>query len=213
MIDFQLELQLVALFQPAHTGAFHSRNMDKCIGLPIITLNEAKAFGAVEEFHCAGGLFSSQFPARRTATAAIVTGGSAAGLKIYKIAFDLNVRSGNLSAPVNQRKAQCLSFREAFKSRAFDLANMDKDVFAAAILDDEAEPLLYVEEFNRPGAFADNLVRHAATPSGTAGIAIRTCVSFYGWTAITLISIEVFVTEAVALVPASTSPVSVKTHS
>jgi len=93
------------------------------------------------------------------------------------------------------------------------LTNMDKNVFAATILYDEAKTLLCIEKFYRPGAFADDLIRHTATPSGGTGIAVWSRISLYGRTVITLISIEVFVTEAVALVPASASPVSVKTHS
>ena len=120
---------------------------------------------------------------------------------------------GHLAAPVNQRKAQRLSFRETFQSRSFDLTDMDEDVFAATVLHDEAKALLRIEKFDRPRAFTDDLIRHAAAPSGAARITVRSRVSFNGRAVITLISIEVFVAEAIAFVPASASPVSIKTHS
>jgi hypothetical protein len=187
--------------------------MDKCIRLSIVALNEPEAFAAVEKLYGTGGFFSGKFPARGTTAAAILAMASTTIGNIYKIAFDLNVRSRNLPAAVNERKAQCLAFGETFQARAFYLTDMDKNIFAATILYDEAKTLLRIKKFNRPGAFANNLVRHTAAASGAACITVRPRISFYGRTAITLISIEVFVTEAVALVPASTSPVSVKTHS
>jgi hypothetical protein len=185
--------------------------MDKGIRLSIIPLDEAKAFAAVEKFYGASGLLSGKFPARRTAT--FFAGASCTVRYFDEIAFDLDVRSRNLAAAVYQRKTQGLTFCEPFQASAFHLADMDKNIFSAAILHDEAEALLRIEEFYGSGAFADNLVGHATPSSGTAGITVRSCVSFHGRAAVTLISIEVFVAETIALVPASTSPVSVKTHS
>lgn len=93
---------------------------------------------------------------------------------------------------------------------------MHKHILAAGILHNEAKAFLSVEEFYFTAAFTDNLVRHSAALTATALsaiICIWSGVSFYWWGAITLISVKILITKAVALVPASATPVSVKTHS
>jgi hypothetical protein len=138
--------------------------MDKGIGLSIVTLNEAEAFAAVEEFYGPCGFFSGKLPARGTPATLLAMASAAIG-NFYKVAFDLDVRSRNLSAAVHERKAQCLAFSETFQSCAFDLTDMHKNILAATILHDEAKTLLRIKKLNRPCAFADNLIRHtAATP-------------------------------------------------
>jgi hypothetical protein len=37
----------------AHTSAFDGRDMDKCVRVAIVRLNEAVAFGGIEPFNCA----------------------------------------------------------------------------------------------------------------------------------------------------------------
>ncbi|GAA0475850.1 hypothetical protein GCM10009096_16960 [Parasphingorhabdus litoris] len=98
---------------------------------------------------------------------------------------------------------------------------MHKHVVAARILDNESETFLRVEKFNFTGAFADNLVWHSATVASAmtaaalsttiAGVGPR--VSLYWGAAIALISIKILITKAITLVPASATPVSIKTHS
>ncbi|MBB5987835.1 hypothetical protein HNP60_003809 [Sphingobium sp. B1D3A] len=48
---------------------------------------------------------------------------------------------------------------------------MNEHVFAAVVTDDEPETLLAIEEFDRAGAFAHDLGRHAATTAATAAAA------------------------------------------
>ncbi|MEO0439361.1 MAG: hypothetical protein AAF067_00650, partial [Pseudomonadota bacterium] len=71
------------------------------------------------------------------------------------------------------------------------------------------------------GAFANHLIRHAAAAMTTATAAatntaktvVGAGISFYWGGTVTLISVKIFIAEAVALIPASATPVPVKTHS
>lgn len=165
LIHFQFKLQLVAFFQPAHARAFYGRDMDESIGLAVIALDEAKALGTIEEFYSASSLFTGQFSARGATTVIAATTSSR---YFDKVALDLNVRSRNFSAAVNQRKPQGLAFGQALQARSLNLADVDKNVFATTVLNDEAKTFLRIKKFDGSGAFTDNLVRHAAASPGGA---------------------------------------------
>ena len=205
-VDFQLKFEFVALFQPAHPGSFDCRNMHKCIWLTIIPLDESEAFHAVEELDRSAGFFSGQFPLR---------GGTAID-DFDQFALNLNIGSGNLATSVHKRKAQSLAFGQPLEPSPFNLADMHKDIVTTRILDDESEAFLSIEKLNFSRAFANHLIWHATaamTATTAAKAAVGAGVSFYWGSTVTLISVKIFIAEAVALIPASTTPVPVKTHS
>jgi hypothetical protein len=74
-VDFDVEFEPVAFIDRGQAGAFHRRDMDESIGLPIIAADEAEALHRIEEFDGALGLLAGQL-ALRSATEA--TGGAAA---------------------------------------------------------------------------------------------------------------------------------------
>lgn len=180
--------------------------MHKCVWLTIITLDESETFHAVEELDGSTGFFSGQFPLWR----------STAIDDFDQVAFNLNVGSGNLAAPIHKRKAQALTFGQPLEPSPFNLADMNENIVATRILDNESKPFLGIEKLNFSGAFANHLIWHAAaamTATTAAKTAVGAGVSFYWGSTVTLISVKIFIAEAVALIPASTTPVPVKTHS
>jgi hypothetical protein len=72
LIDFDIEFEPVALVQATQARTLDCRNMNKCIGLAIIALDETKAFHGVEELDGASRLFTRQLALRATATTATI---------------------------------------------------------------------------------------------------------------------------------------------
>jgi hypothetical protein len=54
-VTLQIETDLLAFDELAHSGAFNGRDMDERIGAAIVRLNEAEALGGIEPFNCASG--------------------------------------------------------------------------------------------------------------------------------------------------------------
>src|SRR3546814_15487481 len=50
-VDLQLEAEALTLVQALQPGPLDSRDMDECIGLAVIALNEAETLHRVEELH------------------------------------------------------------------------------------------------------------------------------------------------------------------
>ena len=66
-IDFEFEVQPIALIQCRHASTFDGTDVNESIGLAIIALDETKALHAVEEFDRAARLFTGELALRSTA--------------------------------------------------------------------------------------------------------------------------------------------------
>lgn len=90
LIDFDIEFEPVALVQATQARTLDCRNMNKCIGLAIIALDETKAFHGVEELDGTSRLFTRQLALRATATAATIATKAATpfGARFARTIFD-----------------------------------------------------------------------------------------------------------------------------
>lgn len=169
-VNFEVELITLAFIEALQSRPLYCADMDKGIGLAIIANKEAEALHRIEEFDSPCGLFTRQLAlwcAACRGCAARCTG-TAAALNRNYIANNLQILRRSLSAAINQIIFQRLTFGETFKSGTFNSADMNKYVFAAAILLDEAEALLSVEELYDTFAGANNLRRHAAETAASS---------------------------------------------
>ncbi len=119
LIHFDIEFEPVAFIEAAQTRTLDRRDMNKCIGLAVIALDETKAFHGVEELDCASRLFTRQLALRPTATAATIATKAAApfGTRFaraifdgHRLAIDLELGRRNLAAAINESEAPRLSF-------------------------------------------------------------------------------------------------------
>jgi hypothetical protein len=78
------------------------------------------------------------------------------------------VAGGNLAAAINQSEFQFLTFGQTLKTGTLYRTDVDENVFAAAILLDEAKTLLGVEELDRALALTNDLGWHAAAVTAAA---------------------------------------------
>jgi hypothetical protein len=130
----------------------------ECIRLSVVALDEAEAFHRVEELDRAAGLLAGQLPLRAALGA----------FDRHRLALNPEVCRRDTSAAIDERELERLTVRQIRQSRLFDGGNVDKDVFAAVIANDESETLLRVEEFDDSFAFADDLGGHSATTAAAA---------------------------------------------
>ncbi len=223
-VDFELELELVALVELAEAGPLDRADMDERIGLAIVARDEAEALHRIEELHRAGGLLASALPLRSSRRRALFDSDH--------IADHLEVGSGNLAAPVNCVEGQFLSFGKADKARTLDPADVDEHVFTALIALDEAEALVRVEELDLPVPVPTTWAgipppppppargppkppppppRAAAEAAATIGIAATEAVTA-AKTITAAEGIEAFFTDTVPLVAPPAATPSVKTH-
>ncbi|MDR6114031.1 hypothetical protein QE360_001000 [Sphingomonas sp. SORGH_AS789] len=190
-IDFDLELQTVALVQRTHAGALDGRNVNERVGLAVVALNEAEALHRVEELDRASRLLAGQLALRgaaettgRTAAGTAVTVAAEAAFTRFagraildrkRLAFDLQLGGRDAAAAIDEREAERLAFRQAGQAGLFDRRNVDEHVFAAVITHDKAEALLRVEELDDARALANDLGGHAAaTTAAEAATAAAT---------------------------------------
>src|SRR5205085_8592097 len=80
-----------------------------------------------------------------------------------RIALDLEVGRGDAAATVHQGELERLAFRQTGEAGLLDRRDVDEDILAAIVADDEAEAFLAVEEFDDALGLADDLRGHAAT--------------------------------------------------
>ena len=169
-VDLEVELEPVAFVEAVEARAFDRADMDEGIGLAVVAGQEAEAFLTVEELDRAGRLLAGQLALRRAAAvaapiAAPIT--AAAFLDLDHVADDLQILRGNLAAAIDQIVGQFLPFAEAREPGAFDRADVHEHVLAAALLLDEAETLLAIEELDRAFAGPDDLGGHARSAATT----------------------------------------------
>src|SRR5690606_35382707 len=143
-----------AFVDPRQARALDRADVDERVVLSIVARDEAEAFHRVEELDRSGGLFAGQLALR---TRALL-------LDRNHVADDLEIRRGDLAAPVDQVEGEFLPFGQAFEARPLDLADVDEHVLAAFVALDEAEALLRIEELDLALSGADDLRRHAASP-------------------------------------------------
>ena len=183
-IDFQFKVQAVTFVKGRHACTLNSADMHECIGLTIVTLDEAKALHGVEELHRAASAFAGQLALRTTAitttvaakAATITTEAASAGFARFTrtihdwkgLTFDLQISGGNLAAAIDQGETKLLTFGQAGQACLLNGADVDEHVFRAIVTDDEAKALLAVEELYDASAFANNLGWHAAAATAAA---------------------------------------------
>jgi hypothetical protein len=167
-IDLEFELEPVALIERRHAGTLYRRDVDKGIGLAIVALNEAKAFHRVEKLDRAAGLLAGQLTLRATAAAASAGSATASALDGHRIAFDPQIGRRHAAATIDERELERLAIGQVGKTRLLDRRDVDEDVFAAVIADDEAEALLRIEEFYDALALANDLGRHSSASAAAA---------------------------------------------
>ena len=235
-IDFQFKVQAVAFVKGRHACTLNSADMHECIGLTIVTLDEAKALHGVEELHRAASAFAGQLALRATAitatvaakAATITTEAASAGFARFTrtihdwkgLTFDLQISGGNLAAAIDQGETKLLTFGQAGQACLLNGADVDEHVFRAIVTDDEAKALLAVEELYDASAFANNLGWHAAAAATAAAEAAAittaetTTISKTTAEAATIAAaVKIVVAETVALVLAApAAATSIKTH-
>ena len=235
-IDFQFKVQAVAFVKGRHACTLNSADMHECIGLTIVTLDEAKALHGVEELHRAASAFAGQLALRATAitatvaakAATITTEAASAGFARFTrtindrkgFTLDLQIGGGNLAAAVDQGETKLLTFGQAGQACLLNGADVNEHVFRAIVTNDEAKALLAVEELYDASAFANNLGWHAAAAATAAAEAAAittaetTTISKTTAEAATIAAaVKIVVAETVALVLAApAAATSIKTH-
>ena len=235
-IDFQFKVQAVAFVKGRHACTLNSADMHECIGLTIVTLDEAKALHGVEELHRAASAFAGQLALRTTAitttvaakAATITTEAASAGFARFTrtindrkgFTLDLQIGGGNLAAAVDQGETKLLTFGQAGQACLLNGADVNEHVFRAIVTNDEAKALLAVEELYDASAFANNLGWHAAAAATAAAEAAAittaetTTISKTTAEAATIAAaVKIVVAETVALVLAApAAATSIKTH-
>jgi hypothetical protein len=157
-IDLEFEGQAVAFVECWKTGTLDSRNVNESVRLPVIALDEAEALHRVEELDGALRLFAGQ----------LALGSALLPLDHYRLALDLKVGRRNPAAAIHQGKAERLPFREIGKACLLNRRDVNEDVLASIIANDETETLLRIEEFDDALGLADDLRGHSATATATA---------------------------------------------
>ncbi len=116
-IDFQFEVQTVALVQGAHAGAFDSADVDESVRLAIITLDEAEALHGVEELDRTAGAFAGQLTLRATLCTTETTGAGFARFTRRRtighgerFAVDDQIGRRHLATTIHQGEAERLTF-------------------------------------------------------------------------------------------------------
>ena len=222
-IDFQFKVQAVAFVKGRHACTLNSADMHECIGLTIVTLDEAKALHGVEELHRAASAFAGQLALRTTAitttvaakAATITTEAASAGFARFTrtihdwkgLTFDLQISGGNLAAAIDQGETKLLTFGQAGQACLLNGADVDEHVFRAIVTDDEAKALLAVEELYDASAFANNLGWHAAA-AATAAAEAATAAAAETTAAATAAEAITAAAEAAAITTAETTTIS-----
>ncbi|VVT01877.1 hypothetical protein SPHINGO391_350305 [Sphingomonas aurantiaca] len=219
-IDLELELELVALVQRRHASALDGRDVDECVRLSVVALDEAEALHRVEELDRTGRLLAGQLTLCATTVTVATTGCTRAGITVtrraaigdgHRLAVDLEVGCRDTATAIDEREAERLTLCERDHAGLLDSADVDEHVLAAVIANDEAKALLRVEELYDTGAFADDLGRHAAT-TAAAAIAVAAAEPVAAATkAAAAAELVVAAAEAVALIAATPATVPAAT--
>jgi hypothetical protein len=185
-IDFDIEFQPIAFVKFPHPRTFDSANMHECIGLPVVTGDEAEALHRIEELDRTGCLFAGQLTLRR---------GRLALCDGDHIADNDEIAGRDLSATIDKGEFKALAFCQTFETGTLNCADVNKDVFATIFALHEAETLLGIEELDDALALADDLGRHAAATAATARATEAATTAAAAWAA----------TEAAAITAAETT--------
>jgi hypothetical protein len=98
-------------------------------------------------------------------------------LDSHRLALDSQVRRGDSTSAIDERELERLAVGKIREARLLDRRNVNEDVLASIVTDDEAEALLRIEEFYDAFSFADNLRRHSATAAAAAAKATATAAA------------------------------------
>jgi hypothetical protein len=142
--------------------------MHERIWLAIVANEETETLHGIEELDRSGRFLAGQLTLRRPARSR----------SRDDFTDNLEVLSGNLAAAIDEVEFELLPFCKSFEARAFDSTDMDENVLAAALLLDETEAFLAVEEFDGSLAGPDHLRGHAVeTAAATAAARTTTAAA------------------------------------
>ncbi len=172
-VHFKVELIAFAFVESREARTLDRADMHECVWLTIVAYEEAKTLHRIEEFDGPGSFFTGQFTLRGSAAIAAAISIAAAGTLFNRndIADNLDVLRRHFAAAIDQIEFKTLTFGQTFKAGALNSTDVNENVFAAALLLDEAEALLAVEEFYDALAGADNLSGHAVETAATTAAA------------------------------------------
>jgi hypothetical protein len=160
-VHFELERESVAFVERRKPGAFDGRNVNEGVRLSIIPLDEAESLHRIEELDRSLGLFARE----------LALGAALRALDRHRLAFDSKVRRRNASAAIDESELERLPVCEIGEASLLDGRDVDEDIVAPVIADDEAEAFLGIEELHDPLPFTDDLRGHSATAAATESAA------------------------------------------
>lgn len=172
LIDLDVEIESVAFVQTGKPAPLYRADMHKCVGLPVIPLDETETLHGIEELHRPAGALTGKLTTWAALSAAAISATKATRTRLTRLArtvshrqrftVNLEISRGNLAAAIDQRKAQRLPFGQAGQPGLLDGADVHEDIFRAIIAHDETEALLSIKEFYNASAFANDLRGHSA---------------------------------------------------
>ena len=214
-INFDVEFDPVSFIETLHSGTLNGTDMNEGIRLTVLAGNEAKALHRIEEFDCPSGFLASKLAL-----------GLFALLNRNDLAVDLDIAGGNLSTPIDESEFQLLALCKTLKSRAFNRADMNKDVIAAIFTLDKPESLVRVEKLYDAPSLTDDLSWHSsariAAATGTRAAEPVLTRAFCATTAKPVSTgrsvlcatewIELVLSEPIPLVASPSATTPIKTH-
>jgi hypothetical protein len=128
------------------------------VWLAVVTRQETEPLHRIEEFDCARGFLTGQLALR---SRRLLLNGN-------HITDNLKILRGHFAATIDQIEFKLLPLGKTFQPSPLNCADVDKDIFAAGFLLNEAKTLLAVEELHCAFAGPDNLGRHAVETAAAA---------------------------------------------
>jgi hypothetical protein len=164
-IFFQFERDALAFVQIGEAGAFHGRDVHESIRRAIVALNEAEAFGTIEELH--GTIHtltiahrSRTITARRCRAAFEATFARLTRRRTIRnrqrLAVDLQFGRRNATIAFGQGEFQRLTIGQTGQTGCFHCGDVHEHIFTAIFTHHKAEALLRIEEFHGAAASADD---------------------------------------------------------
>ncbi len=181
-VNLQIKFEPFAFVDALEARTLNRADVDKSVGLPIITHQETKTFHGVEEFDGTSCLLAGQFALGGTAaitaiSAAISSAAATAAGDRNDISNHLKILRGYLATAINQIEFQRLAFSQTFQPGTLNRTDMDKSIFAAIILLDKAKAFLRIEELYSALAGAHNLRWHPVETTTAAATATARCAA------------------------------------
>ena len=197
-INFDVEFKPIALVQATQARPLNRTDMHECIGLTVITRNEAEALHRIEELDGSVRTFAGQLALR-------------CSIPLFNrddITHNLKVAGRNLAAAIHQGEFKLLTFSQTFQPGTFDCADVNEHVLTAIFALDKAEALAAVEELNDALALANDLRRHPASTTAAAARAAEAATTAAAATGTTATKAATITTAEAAARSTAAEPIS-----